>query len=131
MSDRIEHLPYRGESPSDRFAYERYRDEIKRGKSLLQLMAVQKSITEDIRKSWSARTFTAVDTPQGVFDDVVCNISYHFNKHGARFGTIAAMTRAAQRYFMENRQQAKLEFGILKFPNKSKFETDGRIITFI
>jgi hypothetical protein len=72
-------------------------------------MAVQKSITED----------------------VVCNISYHFNKHGARFGTIAAMTRAAQRYFMENRQPAKLEVGILKFPNDSKFETEGRIITFI
>ena len=98
---KMEHLPYKGESASDRLAYERYREEIKRGKSLLQLMAVQKEITPEIRQSWSARSFTPVQTSQGVFDDVVCNISYHFNKHGAKYGSIARMTQEAKKYFAE------------------------------
>jgi hypothetical protein len=96
---RLEHLPYQGESPSDRFVYERFREEIKRGKTRLQLMAVQKEVTSEIRQSWSARSFTPVQTPQGIFDDVVCNISYHFNKHGAKYGSVAIMTQAAQQYF--------------------------------
>jgi hypothetical protein len=127
----IEHLPYSGESPSDRYAYERYREEVKRGKNLLQLMAVRNQVTPEIRKSWSARTFTAVQTSQGLFDDLICNISYHFNKHGAKYGSIAAMTRAAQQYFRENRSRASLRAGLLLFPNGSLFEQDGRIVTFV
>jgi hypothetical protein len=126
---RLEHLPYQGESASDRFAYERYREEIKRGKTLLQLMAVQKAVTPEIRQSWSARSFTPVQTPQGIFDDVICNISYHFNKHGAKYGSAAIMTQEAQKYFMANRHAAILSNGILKLPRGS-FEQDGRIITF-
>ena len=125
----MEHLPYQGESASDRLAYERYREEIKRGKSLLQLMAVQKEITPEIRQSWSARSFTPVQTSQGVFDDVVCNISYHFNKHGAKYGSIALMTQEAKKYFAQNRHVAVPSSGILKLPDGS-FEPDGRIITF-
>ena len=126
---KMEHLPYQGESASDRLAYERYREEIKRGKSLLQLMAVQKEITPEIRQSWSARSFTPVQTSQGVFDDVVCNISYHFNKHGAKYGSVALMTQEAQKYFKQNRHVAVPSSGILKLPDGS-FEPDGRIITF-
>jgi hypothetical protein len=126
---RIEHLPYQGESASDRLAYQRYLDEIKRGKSLLQLIAVQKALTSEIRQSWSARSFTPVQTSQGIFDDVVCNISYHFNKHGAKYGSIANMTQEAQKYFKQNRQLAVQSSGILKLPHGS-FEQDGRIITF-
>jgi len=126
---RMEHLPYQGESASDRFAYERYREEIKRGKTLLQLIAVQKAVTPEIRQSWSARSFTPVQTSQGIFDDVVCNISYHFNKHGAKYGSVALMTQEAQKYFMQNRHVAVLSSGILKLPDGS-FEQDGRIITF-
>jgi len=126
----IEHLPYLGESPSDRYAYEKYLEEVKRGKSLLQLMAVKVQITPEIRKSWSARTFTAVQTSQGAFDDLVCNISYHFNKHGAKYGSIAVMTQAAQQYFRENRSKAFSQAGLLRFPSGSLFEQDGRIVTF-
>jgi hypothetical protein len=125
----MEHLPYRGESPSDRFAYELYREEIKRGKTLLQLMAVQKEATPEIRKHWSARSFTPVQTSQGIFDDVVCNISYHFNKHGAKYISVALMTQEAQKYFVANHHAAILSNGILKLPRGS-FEQDGRIITF-
>jgi hypothetical protein len=127
---RMEHLPYRGESASDRFAYERYRDEVKRGKSLLQLMAVQKALTPEIHRSWSPRSFTAVKTSQGVFDDVVCNISYHFNKHGTKYGSIALMTRAAQQYLNHNRHLAVPFSGLLRLPDGSLFEQDGRIVTF-
>jgi hypothetical protein len=70
-----------------------------------------------------------VHTPQGIFDDVICNISYHFNKHGARYGTVALMTQAAQQYFRQNRPQAVLSSGLLKLPG-GVFELDGRIVTF-
>jgi hypothetical protein len=129
MGKPVERLPYQGETASDRLAYENYLQDVKRGKSLLQLIAAKKATTPQIRKSWSARSFTAVQTPQGIFDDVICNISYHFNKHGAPYGTVAAMTLAAQQYFRESRHLARLENGILKLP-RGNFEPDGRIITF-
>ena len=126
----IEHLPYSGESPQDRFAYERYLNDKARGKTLLQLTAMASAVTPWVRRSWSPRTFTAIMTPVGEFDEVVCNVSYHFNEHGARFGSIENMTRAAQEYFTSNRGDAKLlPEGILTLP-KGKFELDGRIITF-
>jgi hypothetical protein len=129
MGKPVERLPWQGESASDRLAYEKYLQDVERGKSLLQLIAAKKAITPQIRKSWSARSFTAVQTPQGIFDDVICNISYHFNKHGTPYGSVAAMTLAAQQYFRENRQLARLENGVLKLP-RGNFEPDGRIITF-
>lgn len=129
-NNRVEHLPYQGESSSDRFAYERYRDEVKRGKSLLQLIAVQKAVTPEIRRSWSPRTFTPVQTSQGLFDDVVCNISYHFTKHGAKYGSVDQLTHAAQHYFTQNRRLAVVESGLFRLPNGSLFEQDGRIVTF-
>jgi hypothetical protein len=126
----IEHLPYSGESPQDRFAYQRYLNDTARGKSLLQLTAMANAVTPWVRQSWSPRTFTAILTPMGEFDEVVCNVSYHFNEHGAKFGNIEAMTQAAQAYFRSNRHEAKLQpEGILKLP-KGTFELDGRIITF-
>jgi hypothetical protein len=129
MGKAVERLPYQGESASDRLAYEKYLQDVERGKSLLQLIAARKATNPQVRKSWSARSFTAVQTPQGIFDDVICNISYHFNKHGAPYGTVAAMTVAAQQYFRQNRHLARFENGILKLP-KGNFELDGRIITF-
>jgi hypothetical protein len=63
---------------------------------------------------------------------VVCSISYHFHKHGQKFGTIAAMTLAAQQYFRAHRSAAKFTpEGLLQFPDGSLFMIDGRIITFI
>ena len=129
MGKPVERLPYQGESASDRLAYEKYLDDVKRGKSLMQLMAAKKATTPQIRNRWSPRSFTAVHTPQGIFDDVICNISYHFNKHGAKYGTVAGMTQAAQQYFMQNRHQAVLSSGLLRLPG-GVFESDGRIITF-
>jgi hypothetical protein len=129
MGKPVERLPYQGESADDRLAYQHYLKDVERGKSLLQLIAAKKATTPQIRSSWSARSFTAVHTPQGIFDDVICNISYHFNKHGAPYGTVAAMTLAAQQYFRQNRHQAKSVGGVLKLPNGT-FELDGRIITF-
>lgn len=130
----IEHLPYRGESPRDRYAYQKYLYELReRGKSLLQLNEVTRELTPWIRQSWSPRTFTAVMTSAGEFDAVVCTISYHFNKRsveGGGFASITSMTLEAQQYFRANRHQAELQpNGTLKLP-KGTFEKDGRIITF-
>ena len=129
MGKQVERLPYRGESASDRLAYEKYLDDVKRGKSLLQLIAAKQATTPQIRSSCSPRSFTAVRTPQGIFDDVICNISYHFNKHGSKYGTIAGFTETAQKYFKQNRHQAVLSSGVLHLP-RGTFEPDGRIITF-
>ena|SRR5437660_5762382 len=130
----IERLPYSGESPQDRFAYQRYLYELReRGKSLLQLTTVASEITPWIRQSWSPRTFTGVVTSAGEFDALVCNISYHFNKRaieGGGFASITSMTLEAQQHFRANRQHAELQpNGTLKLP-KGTFEMDGRIITF-
>ena len=129
MGKQLERLPYQGESASDRLTFEKYLDEVKRGKSLMQLMAAKKSTTPQIHCSWSPRTFSAVHTPQGIFDDVICNISYHFYKHGNKYGTVAAMTHAAQQYFRQNRHQGVVSSGLLRLPG-GLFEPDGRIVTF-
>ena len=129
-SQRRESLPYNGESAQDRLAYARYLEDVERGKTALQLQAVAAQLTPPIRSSWSSRTFTDVSTPSGDFDALTCNIAYHFQAHGQRYGSIAAFTIEAQRYFRENRQQATLSpHGVFKLP-KGTFESDGRIITY-
>lgn len=127
----IEYLPYSGESPQDRKAFAQYMEEVKRGKSLLALVAMRDALTPEIRKCWFVGTFGTIETSEGVFDALICNLSYHFGEHGQRYGTIANMTKAAKRYFDANRATAKLDGGMLKFPNGSKFTPDGRIVTFI
>jgi hypothetical protein len=127
----IEYLSYCGELPQDRRAFAQYMEEVKRGKSLLALVAMRKALTPEIRKCWYAGTFGTIETSEGVFDDLTCNLAYHFGKHGERYGTIANMTKAARRYFDANRPVAKLVEGMLRFPNGSIFTADGRIVTFI
>lgn len=126
----MEQLPYRGESPQDRLAFEKYLDEVKRGKSLLALVAMRDALTPAIRSSWYPGSFTKIKTSEGEFDELVCNLAYHFGKHGDSYGDIATLTRAAKQYFNQNRAQAKLVAGKLKFPNGSIFMPDGRIVTF-
>jgi hypothetical protein len=127
----METLPYDGQSAQDRLAFTQYKQDLSRGKSHIQLQSVQSQITDDIRRSWSPRSFTDVQTPIGVFDAIVCNISYHTMKHGEAFANIADMTRQGRAYFHANRAQAKpVPGGLLKFPNGSVFEPDGRIVTF-
>ncbi len=131
-NDDTEYLLYGGESPQNRVAYLRYLAEVQRGKSLQQLKAVADAITPEIRQSWSARSFTPVQTSDGSFDEVVCNISYHFHKHGQKYGTIQEMTNAALRYFRDNKNQARVRStdGLLQLPNGSLYEAIGKIVTF-
>jgi hypothetical protein len=128
-----EYLLYGGESPQNRMAFQRYLDDVQRGKSLQQLLAVAETITPEIRLSWSPRSFTSVVTPEGSFDAIVCNISYHFHKHGQRFGTIQKMTDEAIAYFRTNRSRARLRNsdGLLVLPNGSLYEQSGQIVTFV
>lgn len=126
----VEKMPYRGESPQDRHAFAEYMNDVSRGKSLLALIEMQKALTPEIRKSWYEGTFTPVETTQGTFDELTCNLAYHFGKHGGRYGDIAKMTAAAKQYFAANRSKAKLIDGVLKFPNGGVFMSDGRIVTF-
>ena len=129
--DPMEFLPCRGESAQDRLAFDLYLADIKRGKSLFQLKAVASQMTSDIRRSWSARSFTAVSTPEGVFDAVVCNVSYHFHAHGQKYRSIRVMTEKANGYFAQNRQRAVYNgYGLLKLPG-GLFERDGRIVTYV
>ena len=128
----MEHLRYCGEMPQDNKAYQQYLEDMRRGKTLLQLQAVQREITPEIRQSWSVRTFSPVMTPAGMFDEVVCNISYHFHKHGSKYYSITRMTEEARRFFAANRgSAAENALGLLKFPDGSIYEKDGRIITFV
>ena len=127
----IEQMPYRGESPQDRHAFAKYMEEVKRGKSLLALIAMRNALTPGIRACWYEGTFGTIETSQGAFDELTCNLSYHFGKHGEKYGTIANMTAIAMRYFKDNRAEARLEDAMLKFPNGSIFTQDGRIVTFI
>jgi hypothetical protein len=131
--DDTEYLLYGGELPQDRFAFVRYLLDVQRGKSLLQLQAVAKDLTPDIRCCWSPRSFTPIHTSEGSFDEVVCNVSYHFHKHGQKFGTIRRLTEEAQRLFRERRHEATVREadGLLRFPDGSLFEPDGRIVTFV
>ena len=126
-----EHLPYGGESAQDRLAYEQYLADVKRGKSALQLKAVAEQLTPDIRRNWSARSFTSVTTPEGGFDALVCNVAYHFHTHGQKHGSIRVYTRAAREYFEQHRQEAVAgPNGMLKLP-LGVFEVDGRIVTYV
>ena len=128
----FENLPSSGESASDRLAFQRYLEDVKRGKSLMQLKAMDEAMTPEIRRAWAARSFTPVRTPEGVFDEVVCNASYHFHKHGQKYGTIQAMTTAAVQNFNTNRHSAtKTQEGLLKTPDGSLYEPSGKIITFV
>jgi|SRR5579862_3866914 len=127
---RVEQMPYRGESPQDRHAFAQYMDDVSRGKSLLALIEMRKALTPEIRKSWYSASFTEIDTTQGRFDELTCNLAYHFMKHGKRYGDIATMTATARQYFALNRSKAKLVDGMLKFPNGGIFTPDGRIVTF-
>jgi hypothetical protein len=131
--DDVEYLLSGGESPQDLFAREQYRLDIMRGKSLLQLQAVADSITPQIRQSWAPGSFTPIQTPVGRFDEIVCNLSYHFHKHGQKYGTIQSMTDEALRYFHGHRNEATIREtdGLLVFPNGSLFEQNGRIVTFV
>jgi hypothetical protein len=89
-------------------------------------------MTLDIRQSWSERTFTPVSTPEGNFDAIVCNVSYHYNKHGSKYGSIWLMTHQAKMYFQQHRHEATVNSaGLLRLPNGSLYEKDGRIVTFV
>jgi hypothetical protein len=128
----VEELLYGGEPASDRLAYQRYLADVHRGKSLLQLQAVAAGLTPEVRRHWSPRSFTPVRTPTGEFDAVVCNVAYHFHKHGQRYGTVARMTEAALRAYREHqREKVRRADGLWKLPDGSLFEPDGRIVTFV
>jgi hypothetical protein len=127
----VEQMPYRGESARDRHAFAKYLEEVKRGKSLLALIAMRNALTPEIRACWHEGTFGTIETSQGAFDELTCNLSYHFGKHGERYGTIANMTAIAKRYFNDHRAEAREEDGMLRFPNGSIFTPSGLIVTFI
>jgi hypothetical protein len=125
-----EHLPYSGESPQDRFAWDRYLNDAKRGKTALQLKAVADQLTPDLRASWATQSFTGVSTPVGNFDATVCTVSYHFHKHGQSYVNIRAYTLAAKRYFDAHGRNVKPDtHGFINLA-KGKFNRSGRIITF-
>ena len=127
---KIEILPSKGESPKDRAAHGQYLKDVERGKSALQLQAVKDQMTSEIRNSWSPKSFTDVKIPSGQFDKTVCNVSYHFHKHGQKYGNIKAYTLAAKKYFEANQAKGKPDgSGVIKLP-KGTFDKDGKIITF-
>jgi hypothetical protein len=126
----VDNLPSKSESPKDRKAHANYLKDVERGKSALQLDAVKKQMTTSIRNSWSPRSFTDVKIPSGQYDATVCNVSYHFHKHGQRYGNIRAYTEAAVKYFEQNHAKAKPDgSGIIKLP-KGTYDKNGKIITF-
>lgn len=130
LSGGYEHLPYSGESGQDRLAYDRYLDDVKRGKSALQLSAVATQLTADLRNAWLPRSFTGVSTSAGDFDATVCNVSYHFHMHGQKYGNIRTYTEAAKRYFEQHRGSAVPDpKGLVRLP-LGIFDRAGRILTF-
>jgi hypothetical protein len=133
IANRTESLLYGGESPKNWITVQRYLLDVQRGKSLLQLKAMADELTPEIRRQWSPRTFTPIHTSESVFDEVVCNISFHFHKHGQVYVTARRMTDAALRYFREHRSESvkREKDGLLQFPDGSLFEVDGRIVTFV
>jgi hypothetical protein len=129
-STGYEHLPYDGQSAQDRFAYDRYSEDAKRGKTALQLKAVEEQLTPDLRNDWAPRTFTGVSTSVGDFDATVCNVSYHFNTHGGGYGSVRLYTAAAKRYFEQCKGAAAPgPEGLIKLP-RGIFDRAGRIVTF-
>jgi hypothetical protein len=71
--NNVEQFPYSGESPNDPRAFQRYMEDCKRGKSLLLLIEVRNAVTPQIASAWSPRSFTDLQTTQGLFSAVVCN----------------------------------------------------------
>jgi hypothetical protein len=129
----MEILPYNGQSRQDRAAFQLFLEDLRRGKTMSQLQSIAEGMTHAIRRSWSARSFTDVTTADGkVYDAVICNISYHYNKHGYKLVSIERFTQTAKQYFSINQGYAKLTAdGLLKMPNGSLYERDGRIVTYI
>lgn len=125
-----EHLPYTGEAPQSRLAYQRFLADVARGKSTLQLQAVAQQLTPDLRRAWLPQSFTGVVLPSGRFDAVVCNVSYHFHKHGQKYGNIRLFTEAARRYFQQNHTRSAPDGGGLYRLPHGVFDRYGRIVTF-
>ena len=126
----MENLPSKGESPKDPKAHADYLKDVERGKSAMQLEAVKKQMTTEIRNSWLPRSFTAVKIPTGQYDATVCCVSYHFHKHGQKYGNIKAYTQAAKRYFEQYKAKPNPDGnGVIKLP-KGTFDKNGKIITF-
>lgn len=125
-----EHLPFSGESSQDRLACDRYLEDVKRGKSALQLIAIAAQLTPDVRNSWLPRSFTGVSTSTGHFDAIVCNVSYHFHEHGQKYGNIRLYTDAAKRYFEQQGRTAVPDAkGLIRLA-LGTFDHAGRILTF-
>jgi len=125
-----EQLPFSGESAQDRLAFDHYLEDVKRGKSALQLTAVAAQMTPELRNSWLPRSFTGVSISAGNFDAIVCNVSYHFHTHGQKYGTIRMYTDAAKRYFEQHGRAAAPDAkGLIRLP-LGTFDRAGRILTF-
>lgn len=125
-----EHLPYGGESAQDRLAFDRYLADAKRGKTALQLKAVAQQLTPDLRSLWLPQSFTGVVTPEGAFDALVCNVSYHFHRHGQKYGSIRVYTEVARRYFDQHKGPALPNSKRLINLPMGVFDRTGRIVTF-
>ena len=96
----------------------------------MQLKAVAQQLTPDLRSKWVAQSFTGVVTPEGTFDALVCNVSYHFHTHGQKYGSIRAYTSAATLYFGQHKGQALPNSkGLISLP-LGIFDRTGRIVTF-
>jgi hypothetical protein len=104
--EKTEYLLSGGESPKDVGAYMQYRLDAQRGKTMLQLKAVAEEVNPEVHTHWSPRSFTPIETDVGVFNAIVCNIAYHFHKHGQTFRTVQRMTDEALRAFREHRHEA-------------------------
>jgi hypothetical protein len=89
-------------------------------------------MTPEIYRSWSARSFTPIQTSEGIFDEIVCNIAYHFKEHGYKYyENIAQFTHAGVEHFRQfHNVGLVLSDGILDLP-KGLYERDGRIISFM
>jgi hypothetical protein len=56
----VEQMPYRGASAQDRHAFAKYMEEVKRGKSLLALIAMRSALTLEVRVCWHEGAFGAI-----------------------------------------------------------------------
>ena len=121
-----ENLRSDGEQPANISSFQAYLSDIKRGKGLLQLTAVDKGMTSAIRKRWAKGSFTDVRTDAGAFDAIICTVSYHFHKHGQKYGKISKYTDAAVMYFEKNIDDPKKiksdKGGMVTFKNGSTFK---------
>ncbi len=74
-------------------------------------------------------SFEVVETPEGKFDAVTCDVAKRYDKHGTRYGSLRNYTAAAVQYYKEHRSEAVEKDGVLELP-MGKFSLEGRIITF-